>query len=119
MRLLLDEHYSSLLAERLRAGGHDVRSVEELGIRGFQDEPLLEHATGERRALLTNNVKHFSPLAIRWAAAGREHYGLLFTDDDSMPRGLGSLGLYIEVLAALLSANSAEDALRDRVRWLP
>ena len=42
MRLLLDEHYSREIAERLRERGHDVIAVkEDAALEGLDDEPLL------------------------------------------------------------------------------
>ncbi len=114
MKLLLDEHYGGLIAERLRGAGHDVLTVADLGLRGLADEPLLERARQDRRALLTNNVRHFAPLAVRWAAEGRSHSGLLFTDDHNLPRSAQTIGTYLRLLDALLAQYPAADALRAR-----
>ncbi len=119
MRLLLDEHYSPEVCARLRAGGRDAVAVAELGIEGIDDRSLLEVAASERRALVTNNVRHFASMAQQWAAAGRDHHGVLFTSDTSMPRGKSSIGLYVEVLTQLMDAETSEDALLNHVRWLP
>ncbi len=118
MKLLLDEHYSDLIAERLRGAGHDVFTVADFGLRGIADEPLLEKATDQRRALVTNNVRDFAPLAVRWAVAMRGHFGLLFTDDQRLPRGTQTIGIYIRILDDLLVKHPEEDALRDQIRWL-
>ncbi len=118
MKLLLDEHYSGLIAERLRGDGHDVLTVTDLGLKAIADEPLLERATEDRRALLTNNVRHFAPLAVRWAAEGRQHFGLLFTDDRTLPRGAQTIGTYLRILDDLLTKHPGETALCDQVRWL-
>ena len=119
MRLLLDEHYSREIAVRLREEGHDVVTVSERGLTGLDDESLLRFAASERRALLANNVRHFAPLARRWASSGDDHYGLLFTSDASMPRGKATIGRYIEILHALLEERTADDALDNQLRWLP
>jgi predicted nuclease of predicted toxin-antitoxin system len=118
LRLLTDEHYATDIAIALRAAGHDAAAVLELGMTGTADEPLLTFAAGQRRALLTNNVHDFAAIAVLWARGGQEHFGLLFTSDESLPRGRGTIGLYVEVLGALLSAHPAEGALRGQVRWL-
>ena len=119
MRLLLDEHYSNQIARQLRARGHDVVAVSERSWRGEDDEALLEIAVGERRALMTNNVRDFVAIARRWSESGEEHYGLLFTSDASMPRDSRSLGRYVRLLAALLERHPTDAALANQMRWLP
>jgi len=57
-------------------------------------------------------------LAVRWAAASRGHFGLLFTDDHSLPRSAQTIGIYLRLLDDLLAQHPAEDALCDQVRWL-
>lgn len=118
MRLLLDEQYRREIAEQLRDLGHDVTAVEEHPeLEGIDDEPLLRQARDDRRALLTNNVRDFAPLARQWAASGEDHAGLIFTSDESMPRSRNTIGLYVKRLSELLHANS-DDAFRNRVEWL-
>lgn len=118
MRLLLDEHYSPEIAARLRERDHDVVATAQAGLGGSDDEALLIAAAATDRALLTNNARHFVPLARRWAAEGRAHAGLLLTADASMPRSEQSIGLYVAVLDGLLRKRPGDAALRDQVRWL-
>jgi hypothetical protein len=118
LRLLLDEHYSARIAERLRDKEHDVvAATERPELVGLPDLELLRRMASERRAILTNNVQDFVPL-LRGEAAGLDHYGLLFASDRSLPRSRGSIGLGVRVLDKLLTAHPAEDALRNQVRWL-
>ncbi|HUO71647.1 MAG TPA: DUF5615 family PIN-like protein [Solirubrobacteraceae bacterium] len=119
MKLLLDEHYADDIAVALRNGGHDARTVSELGLKGTGDEPLLRFASSEDRALLTNNVRDFVGIVARWAADGREHCGLLLTSDASMPRGKGSVGLCVRTLGAMMDGHPGARALANQVRWLP
>ncbi len=118
MRLLLDEQYSAEIAAQLRSDGYDVASVHELGLVGIADQPLLETAATEERALVTNNVRDFAPLAVSWTAEGRDHYGLIFTSDRSLPRSRNTIGLFVDALRGLLDAKPATDALRNQVRWV-
>jgi hypothetical protein len=118
VRLLTDEHYATDIAIQLRPAGHDAAAVLELGMTGTADEALLVAAAGQGRALLTNNVRDFASIAVLWAKGGQDHYGLLFTSAESLPRGRGTIGLYVEVLGALFDAHPAEDALHNQVRWL-
>ena len=117
MRLLLDEHYATAIAQKLRAAGHDADSVAERNL-GIDDEPLLALCDHESRALVTNNVRDFVPLAREWAAAGRDHAGLIFTSDASLPRHKGTIGRYVTLLAALMTENEPPRALGNQVRWL-
>jgi hypothetical protein len=119
VRLLLDEHYADEIAERLRERGHDAVTVSERGLKGSEDEALLVLCAAERRALLTNIVRDFVPLARAWGAAGREHAGVLLTADASLPRHRGGIGRLVETLAALMDAHPGEAELADQVRWLP
>lgn len=119
MRLLLDEQYSPEIAARLRRDGYDVTAVKgDLQLEGMNDEPLLRQATGQGRALLTNNVKDFAPLASTWAAGAEEHLGLIFTSDESLPRSRNTIGAYVEKLRELLDRNASDEAFRGRVEWL-
>jgi len=119
VRLLLDEHYSVVLAERLRGAGYDVIAVVERGLAGTDDESLLAWAAANQAVVLTNNVQDFLPLHAAWMASGRGHHGLWLTDDRRMPRAKGTIGLYLEVLGAKLAAHPEADAFVDQVVWLP
>jgi hypothetical protein len=56
--LLLDEMFSGLIAEQLRAKGHDVIAVvADPGLVGLSDDQILAHATRAGRALVTANIK--------------------------------------------------------------
>lgn len=119
MRLLLDEHYSPEIARRLRTEGFDVKSVAaEPSLVSTADEELVRVTARERRALLTNNVRDFVALARRWAAAGEDHHGLIFTSDASLPRSTRTIGRYVSKLRVLLEENPDDGAFRNRVHWL-
>jgi hypothetical protein len=92
--------------------------VERRDLIGLDDESLLRLAAGERRALLTNNVRHFAAIARGWGASGQTHYGLVFTSDASLPRSRETIGMYVDALGALLDVTPGDEALRDQVRWL-
>lgn len=83
------------------------------------DPQLLSTAAAERRAVVTNNPADFMPLHHEATTSGRSHFGIVFTSDRSMPRSTRAIGLFVRVLDALLDAEVDEQALRDRVRWLP
>lgn len=80
MKLLLEEMHAGAAAGALRGLGLDVWAVQERAdLRGAADEDVLAFASVDDRALVTENVKDFAPLARRWAAEGRAHAGIVFT----------------------------------------
>lgn len=119
MKLLLDEHYSKEIADRLRTLGHDAICVTQRSdLRGRSDGELLERAASERRAIVTENAGDFMPLVHRAAREGKSHHGVVLTSSRSMPRSPDTIGPYVEALAALLEAHPTDDAFVDRVHWL-
>ncbi len=119
MRLLLDEQYSPEIAAQLRRAGNDVTAVKgDSELEGMNDDPLLRQAAAQGRALLTNNVRDFAPLAGLWAAGGEEHLGLIFTSDESLPRSRNTIGAYTKKLRELLERNPEDESLRGRIEWL-
>ncbi len=114
MKLLLDEMYPSLIARELRVRGHDVVSVHESPGSGAPDEHVLDHARAERRAVVTENVRDYRPLAEALLAAGGSHAGLVFTTDKRWPRT--DPGALITALDALLVSNPEEQV--DVELWL-
>ncbi len=119
MRLLLDEHYSAAIATKLRGAGHDVTTVQgNAPLEGSDDALLMHAAFAQGRALVTNNARHFVPLAREWAARDDQHFGLIFTSDESLPRSRRTIGLYVERLDALLERHPADQALRGSAVWL-
>jgi Domain of unknown function (DUF5615) len=119
VKLLLDEHYSPEIARQLRTRGHDVVAVtERADLVGLSDDELLRRMAQERRAIMTNNVKDFMPLASRAAVAADDHYGLLFTSDRSLPRGIGTIGRFVDALNGFLQRHEGGDSYRNKVQWL-
>jgi predicted nuclease of predicted toxin-antitoxin system len=78
VKALLDEQLSPHVAVLLGDAGFDVVAVadhEDLVGRG--DALILEVATSEQRAVVTNNIKDFRALAAERLARGRTHPGLI------------------------------------------
>jgi Domain of unknown function (DUF5615) len=119
VRLLLDEHYSPQIAVELRKRGQDVASANERAeLRGLGDRELWSLASAEGRALMTENAADFMPLVREAASGGERHFGFVFTSPRSLPRSLGTIGVYVERLDSFLREHSADDAFADRVHWL-
>lgn len=78
MRAILDKQLSPQLAVLLRKAGYDVDAVADReDLVGLSDRIILESACREGRAVVTNNIKDFRPLAAEWLAQGRVHAGLI------------------------------------------
>ena len=82
------------------------------------DLELLTLASSERRAIVTENVRDFA-LAHRWLVdAGEQHYGIIFTVRQRLPRLRNARGRLLRALADFLDAHPGEDDLRDQTYWL-
>jgi predicted nuclease of predicted toxin-antitoxin system len=63
LSLLLDEDsQAKLLVKFLTASGHDVLTVNEVGISGFPDEQVLDYARQHNRVIVTRNCSDFREL---------------------------------------------------------
>ena len=104
--LLLDEMLSGVIAEHLRARGHDVVAVvDDTSLVGLPDDQILEAATAAGRALVTVNIKDFVPLDRQRRAAGDRHGGLVLVSSKSFPSGRTFIGAVVAALDQLLSAD--------------
>ncbi|MHB8576790.1 MAG: DUF5615 family PIN-like protein [Dehalococcoidia bacterium] len=105
MKLLLDEMWPPEAAVQLRQRGHDVVSVAERSdLRGRPDTVVFAVAQQEGRAVVTENVADFRPLARDVILRGHLHPGLILTTNKSFPRhDPRTLGRLINALDGLLS----------------
>lgn len=116
MRVLLDEHLSSQLAVELRARGLDAEAVSErVGMRGSLDEQVMEVAAREGRAVVTNNVKDFRPIAAARLAQGKGHGGLILLPS-TRSRSRSAVGALAEGVERIVRDNAA--GLADSERWV-
>ena len=101
--LLLDEMFSGIIAEQLRAKGHDVLTVvADPALVGLADDQILAHATAARRALVTANIKDFMPLDARYRAASQTHAGLILVSAKTFPQNRAFSAAITGALSALL-----------------
>lgn len=120
MKLVLDEHYATQIAEQLRVRGHDVVSMKERpDLEGLRDEQLFRIASTEQRAILTENWGDFDRLMRRAADERTTHYSVLFSSRRQLPRSRETIGLYVRVLDDFLARHPAIDAILDGSRWIP
>jgi hypothetical protein len=68
------------LAKQLRTRGFDAVSAIEAGNHHLFDQEQLDYAIADRRAILTFNKKHFEPLFEEYWHKGKEHYGIIISE---------------------------------------
>ena len=101
--LLLDETFSGLIAEQLRAAGNDVLAVvTDPALVALSDDQILAHTTVTGRALVTANIKDFMPLDARYRAASQTHAGLILVSSKTFPQDRAYTAAITKALAALL-----------------
>lgn len=116
MKALLDEQLSPQIAVLVRKAGYDVEAVAERDdLVGRSDRIILEVASREGRAVVTNNIKDFRPLASEWLAQGREHGGLIL-----LPSARTRARTAVPALAAAIEGVLREhpDGLNGSERWI-
>lgn len=79
IRLYLDADVDVKLAVNLRDAGYDCISAREVGNEALDDEEQMAFASERGLVLLTHNIQDFVPIFERWWFAGREHAGLLLS----------------------------------------
>ena len=109
-KLLLDEQIWVYLAMLLREEGFDVYHVTEVGLHQTPDPAILEEAVKKRQAVVTFNVKDFIPLAHEYLAEGKEHYGIVVSNE--IPQG------ELKKRVTNLLESISEDELKNMVRFL-
>lgn len=80
IRLLLDEDVRPMLAEILRRRSYDATHVLELDRTGETDADQLGYAVQQERAILTHKVRDFIILDRENWQSGKEHFGILLSD---------------------------------------
>lgn len=114
IRLYLDEDFHPDLAPPLRQQGYDCQTVVEARMLGKSDEEQLEYATAQTRCLMSFNVGDFVALAGEWAKAGRDHAGIIVTQQVSRQH----LGRLLQRVLHLLNTTTADEIV-NVLRYLP
>jgi predicted nuclease of predicted toxin-antitoxin system len=113
LRLLLDEMYSAVLAETLRAEGIDARTVVELGLAGRSDPEILAAAVADGYTMLTENVADFAHISAEHLTAGQHHPGVLIALSSRFSRRRAGISA---IMAAVHTVT--DQKLEDRVVYL-
>jgi hypothetical protein len=116
VKALLDEQLSPQIAALLGQSGFDVEAVADRpDLVGRSDMVIFEVASAEDRAVVTNNIKDFRPLAAHWLAQGRVHSGLILLPS-SRTRTRAAVVLLADCIATVLRANPG--GLASSERWI-
>lgn len=116
MKALLDEQLSPQIATLLRRDGLDIDAVADRpGLAGRSDRFIFEVACSEGRAVITNNIKDFRPLAAQWLAEGRVHSGLILVPS-ARTRTRDANAMLADRIATLLRQNP--EGLASSERWI-
>ncbi len=109
-----DKLVNPALAIERRRRGYDAISCHEAGRnnRHISDRDQLAYAAHTGRAILTNNVRDFIPLDVRWKRQGRSHAGIVIYA--GVPPFEELLRHVIRHLDAI-----APDTQHDTALWLP
>lgn len=119
MKLLLDEQLDPAIATELRRRGHDIEAVSGDPTReGLSDADVLTLATGEHRAVVTNNIRDFRILHFQAVQpGGPSHFGIVFMAG-SYRRTKQDTGRIIRDLESKLAEFPGEDDLAGQETWL-
>lgn len=116
MRALLDEQLSPEIARLLRDRGCDVEAVcERRDLIEAPDGAVLDAAAGESRAVVTNNIKDFRPLAAQRLAGGQGHAGLILIPANRS-RSRDAIGALADAIEAIMRAHP--NGLSNAEHWM-
>jgi predicted nuclease of predicted toxin-antitoxin system len=116
VKALLDEQLSPQIAGLLRRAGLEVAAVADRpDLAGRSDMLIFEVACREDRAVITNNIKDFRPLAALWLSQGRAHAGLILLPS-ARTRTRAATSMLAEQIANILRENP--DGLASSERWV-
>ena len=117
MKALLDEQLSHEIARLLRERSLDVEAVcERSDLVEASDRDVLDAATREQRAVVTNDIKDFRPIAAERLVDGRGHAGLVLLAARSR-RNRDATGALADAVESVMRAHP--DGIANAEHWLP
>lgn len=119
LKLLIDEMYTPVIAEKLRERGGDVEAVTERAeLRALADIDLFSLAQQEERAIVTENIDDFSVIATSYDQRGQAHFGLVLVSRGTYPRSQArTVGRMVSELDRVLKERPANEPASLR-HWL-
>jgi predicted nuclease of predicted toxin-antitoxin system len=119
LRLLLDEHFSTAIAEQLRKRGHDVIAAAALpDLRHRDDAEVLVWAIAQRRVVVTEDAVDYLALHEQHLSRGLRHRGIVLTSSRRFPRSRDGIGRLVRALDGLLRSRPGDNSLLADVMWL-
>jgi hypothetical protein len=94
-----------------------IASTERGELRRLGDAELLAVAVDERRAMVTEDVRHFAVIHLHYLSVGKRHFGIVYTSPRRFPRKHES-GELLRALDEWLGLHPDDDSLRDQTYWL-
>jgi Domain of unknown function (DUF5615) len=117
VKALLDEQLSHEIARVLRERGLDVEAVcERSDLVEASDGDVLDAATREQRAVVTNDIEDFRPIAAERVTDGRGHAGLILLPG-SRRRRRADTGRLADAIEQVMRGHP--DGIPDSERWIP
>ncbi|MCC7371279.1 MAG: DUF5615 family PIN-like protein [Chloroflexi bacterium] len=107
MRLLLDAHVPSAVAQSLAGDGIDILTLEEWQRGAYRDAPdhdLLVAAHADARVLITYDCRTLPELLKVWAETGRPHSSVILMDERTIRQG--DVGGLVRALRLLIQRDS-------------
>lgn len=114
IKLYFDEDVDSSLAKTLRQKGIDVLTTPEAGKKRLSDTEQLEFAVNAKRAILTHNKRDYALLHKDYLLNGKEHYGIILSDQ----RPIGEMLRGLSKLLFSLSAEQMKNRREFLSNWL-
>jgi len=116
VKALLDEHFSHRIAQTLRGRSLDVEAVSERAdLAEAPDREIMEAARREERAVVTNNIKDFRPIAAERLADRRGHTGLILLPANHSRRR-DSTGAIADAIEGVMRAHP--EGIPDAEHWI-
>jgi predicted nuclease of predicted toxin-antitoxin system len=116
VRTILDEQLSPQIAALLRKASYDVDVVADRDdLAGRSDRTVFEVACREGRAVVTNNIKDFRPLAAEFLAQGKVHSGLVLLPS-TRTRSRAKIATLATAIGNVLRDNP--DGIASSERWI-
>ena len=111
--IYVDADLTPRIVSALRQRSYLCQSAIEDGMAAATDEQILERATELDMVLLTNNARDFALLARAWEEQGRQHAGILISEQYRRRQ----LGEFLRCLLRFLDTVTATE-MRGAFRYL-